>query len=73
MPGNATPTLELCFRWAADPILPQDGSVIHKSQPELGLQVEMLPAPDAHRRVENVRDVQRDSQRDIGLHQVENL
>lgn len=68
-----SPTLELCLRWAPDAVLPQDGSVIHKSQPELRLQVKVLPTSYAHRRVENIGDVQGDPQCDIGLYEVENL
>lgn len=66
-------TLQLCLRWAADPVLPQDGRVVGEGEAQLGLQVKVLPAADAHRRVEHVGDVEGHAQRHIGLHQVQHL
>ena len=66
-------TLELCLRWAADAVLPQDGRVVDEGEPQLGLQVEVLPAPGAHGRVEDVGHVQRHPQGHVGLHQVQHL
>lgn len=66
-------TLQLGLRWAADAVSPQDGRVIDKGKPELGLQVKVLPASSAHRRVEHVGHVQRHAQSHVRLHQVQHL
>lgn len=54
-------------------MVPQDGSVVHECEPELGLQVEMLPASHAHGGVEHVGNIQRNSKGHVGLHEVEDL
>lgn len=66
--GLCSLTVELGLRGAADPLVPQDGSVVHERQAELRLQVEVLPAPYPNRGVEHVGDVQRDAKRHVGLH-----
>lgn len=66
-------TLELGLRRAADAVPPQDGGVVHKSQPQLGLEVKMLPAAGPHGRVEHVGHVERHPQRHVGLDQVQYL
>ena len=68
-----TRTLELRLRRAADTVLPQDGGVVHERELEFRLQVKVLPASHGHGRVEDVGDVQRHTQRHVGLHQVQHL
>lgn len=60
--------MEFSFRRAADPMVPQDGSVVHKREAKLGLQVEMLPASHPDRGMEHIGDIQRNSKGHIGLH-----
>lgn len=69
----APPTLQLGLRWAADTVLPQNSRVVHECEPQLRLQVKVLPAAHSHRGVEHVGHVERNAQRHVGLHQVENL
>ncbi|KAG7258339.1 hypothetical protein CRUP_003300, partial [Coryphaenoides rupestris] len=57
-------TLELGLRWAPDAVPPEDGRVVDEGEPQLRLQVKVLPAAAAHRRVEDVGDVQGHPQRD---------
>lgn len=45
---NPAHTLELGLRGAADAVLPEDRSVVDKGQPQLGLQVKVLPAACSH-------------------------
>lgn len=57
--ANVTSTLgqlalQLCLWGAADAILPQDGSVVHECEPQLGLQVKVLPVAGTHRRMEHI-------------------
>lgn len=42
-------TLELSLWGAADAVLPEDCSVVDKRQPQLRLQVKVLPAARSHR------------------------
>lgn len=42
-------TLELSLWGAADAILPQDRGVVDKGQPQLRLQVKVLPPARSHR------------------------
>lgn len=65
--------MQLGLRWAADAFLPQDGSVIHKGELELRLQVKVLPSTHSHRRVEDVGHKERDTEGDVGLDQIQNL
>lgn len=66
-------TLQFGLRGAADAVLPENGSVVHESEPQLWLQVEVLPATGSHGRVEHVRHVQRHAQGHVGLDQVKHL
>ena len=68
-----THTLELRLRRASDTVLPEDGGVIHERELEFRLQVEVLPAAAAHRRVEHVGDVKGHPQRHVRLDQVQDL
>lgn len=66
-------TLELSLRGAADAVLPEDRSVVDKGQPQLGLEVKVLPAACSHRWVEHVGNIKGHPQGHEGLDQVQYL
>lgn len=65
--------MEFILRRAAYAVPPQDGSVVNKSEPQLRLQIKVLPSSRSHRGMENIGHMERYSQGHIRLDQIQHL